>query len=88
MRISRQFSRAAYAFAFDGKNDIAGAKPRFISRHAAFDQQRGFRKTCLKDKQDTALSHDHYFHSVMGMAAVRSSEYRPELDIYAGCMTP
>ena len=51
-------------------------------------QQRGLRKSCLQDKQMAPISHDHYFHSVMGMTGARSAEYRPELDIYGSCMAP
>jgi len=54
----------------------------------ALAQQRGLRKSCLQDKQMAPISHDHYFHSVMGMTGARSAEYKPELDIYGSCMTP
>ena len=68
--------------------DVQKRVPWITWTSPAFEQQRGLRKSCLKGKQDTALSHDHYFHSVMGMAGVRSAEYRSELDIYASCMAP
>ena len=53
-----------------------------------FERQRSLRKPCLQDKQMARISHDHYFHSVMGLAGVRSAEYLPDLDIYGSCMSP
>ena len=52
----------------------------------AYAQQRGWRQACLQGKQRTSVSHDHYFHSVMGIAGARSAEYQPALDIYSDCM--
>ncbi len=66
--------------------DVQKRVPWITWTSAAFEQQRGLRKTCLKAQQDKALNHDHYFHSVLGIAGVRAAEYRPELDIYADCM--
>jgi len=40
---------------------------------------------CLAGHRDTALSHDNLFHSVMGLLALRSAEYRAELDAFAPC---
>jgi lipid A ethanolaminephosphotransferase len=68
--------------------DVQKRVPWITWTSPSFAAQRGLEKSCLQGKQDMALSHDHYFHSVMGMAGVRSSEYRPELDIYASCMKP
>jgi lipid A ethanolaminephosphotransferase len=68
--------------------DVQKQVPWITWTSAAFAQQRGLRMGCLQDKQMALLSHDHYFHSVMGMAGVRSAEYQPALDIYASCMAP
>ena len=68
--------------------DVQKRVPWITWTSQSFDQQRGLRKPCLKDKREMPLSHDHFFHSIMGMAGVRSSEYKNELDIYASCMTP
>jgi lipid A ethanolaminephosphotransferase len=66
--------------------DVQKQVPWITWTSPAFDQQRGLRKPCLQDKQMAPLSHDHYFHSVMGIAGVRSAEYKPGLDIYGTCM--
>ncbi len=68
--------------------DVQKRVPWITWTSPAFDQQRGLRKSCLQDKKTSPISHDHYFHSVLGIAGVRSVEYRPELDVYGSCMTP
>jgi lipid A ethanolaminephosphotransferase len=40
---------------------------------------------CLQGRADARLSHDNYFHSVLGLAGVQTALYKPELDIYAAC---
>ena len=66
--------------------DVQKRVPWITWLSASFAQQRGLRKACLQDKQMAEISHDHYFHSVMGIAGVRSAEYKPGLDIYGSCM--
>ncbi|MDP1790264.1 MAG: phosphoethanolamine transferase, partial [Methylibium sp.] len=41
--------------------------------------------SCLRGRLDTALSHDNLFHTVLGLARVRASEYQPALDALAPC---
>ncbi|RZU02526.1 phosphoethanolamine transferase [Rivibacter subsaxonicus] len=40
---------------------------------------------CVEHGRDAALSHDHLFHTVLGLARVRATEYRRELDALAAC---
>lgn len=40
---------------------------------------------CLQKDRGTAVSHDNYFHSVLGLMAVETSEYKPGMDAYAEC---
>ena len=40
---------------------------------------------CVEHGRDAALSHDHLFHTVLGLARVRATEYRRELDALATC---
>lgn len=40
---------------------------------------------CLQRDRDRPLSHDHLFHSVLGLADVRTQAYRPALDFWASC---
>lgn len=51
----------------------------------AFAQHRQRDLACLARNAGTALSHDHWFHSVLGLLDVRTSVYRPALDAYAAC---
>jgi lipid A ethanolaminephosphotransferase len=40
---------------------------------------------CLRGRLDDELSHDHLFHTLLGMARVSATEYRRELDVLAPC---
>ena len=40
---------------------------------------------CLKDRGEVAISHDHYFHSVLGLLDVQTGSYQAPLDAYAAC---
>ena len=68
--------------------DVQKRVPWITWTSAAFEQQRGLRKDCLRALQEQRLSHDHYFHSVLGLAGVRAAPYQPGLDIYSSCMAP
>ena len=50
-----------------------------------FEKQSGLINTCLKNKTDTALTHDNYFHSVLGLMNVSSEVYQEKLDVHANC---
>ena len=41
---------------------------------------------CLQqDLADRRISHDHYFHSVLGLMDVKTGAYNASLDMFAGC---
>ena len=40
---------------------------------------------CLQERLNAKLSHDNYFHSVLGLAGVQTALYKRELDVYAVC---
>ena len=50
-----------------------------------FRQSTGLSLGCLKAAQDQPISHDNYFHSVLGIVGVSTQAYRPSLDVYANC---
>ena len=50
-----------------------------------FEQRSKITTTCLKQQLDDPVSHDNYFHSVLGLMNVQTSVYKPALDIYAHC---
>lgn len=68
--------------------DVQKHVPWISWASSGFAQQRGLRQDCLQQQRDRLISHDHFFHSVMGLAGVRSAEYKAELDIYSRCMAP
>ncbi len=50
-----------------------------------FEQYRGINVQCLQKQRDAALSHDHLFHTVLGLMSVRSEVYQAERDAFAVC---
>lgn len=53
-----------------------------------FEQRSKITTACLKLQLDAPISHDHYFHSVLGLLNVQTRVYQPALDIYAHCAKP
>ena len=43
--------------------------------------------TCLKQQSASALSHDHLFHSLLGLFKVRTTLYQPTMDLMQPCQT-
>lgn len=50
-----------------------------------FEKRSGVATACLRQRADVLLSHDHYFHSVLGLLDVQTGVYRHTLDAYAAC---
>ncbi|MEO5607036.1 MAG: phosphoethanolamine--lipid A transferase [Polaromonas sp.] len=50
-----------------------------------FEQRSRVTTACLKQQLDAPISHDNYFHSVLGLMNVQTSVYQPTLDMYAHC---
>lgn len=51
----------------------------------SFAEDRLLDTKCLQSKATSALTHDNYFHSVLGLLQIRTSAYEPRLDAYAAC---
>lgn len=51
----------------------------------SFERQRQIGRSCLQQKLQAPLSHDNYFHSVLGLTGVHTSVYQSALDIFASC---
>ena len=51
----------------------------------AYQRNKRLSMSCLRGVADTRLSHDNYFHSVLGLMKVKSSYYDPAMDFYAKC---
>ncbi|HEY0822545.1 MAG TPA: sulfatase-like hydrolase/transferase, partial [Ramlibacter sp.] len=50
-----------------------------------FERHTGLSMHCLRARSQERITHDHLFHSVLGLMQVGTSAYRPALDAYAGC---
>ena len=51
-----------------------------------FEQRSQVSTNCLKQRLDVPISHDNYFHSVLGLMNVQTRVYKAALDIYAQCV--
>ena len=50
-----------------------------------FEARSSISTECLKKQLDTRVTHDNYFHSVLGIMNVQTGVYKPALDMYAPC---
>ena len=65
--------------------DVQKHVPWITWLSAGFERRTGLSPACLRAARDQRISHDNYFHSVLGLAGVETSAYRAELDAYAAC---
>lgn len=75
---------APYAIAPDEQTHVAmqlWLPDRFAAR-------RGLDLACLRGRGKDALSHDNFFHSVLGLADVGTAVRKPDLDLFGPCGTP
>lgn len=49
--------------------------------------RRGIDTACLQARQREPLSHDHLFHSVLGLSNVQTAVYRPGRDLFRRCQS-
>lgn len=47
--------------------------------------QMGWDNTCWQKQVAESVSHDHFFHSVLTLAQVRTRWHKPELDVFSAC---
>ena len=50
-----------------------------------FEARSRISTRCLRERADQRLTHDNYFHSVLGMLDVQTSVYQPSLDLFKPC---
>jgi lipid A ethanolaminephosphotransferase len=50
-----------------------------------FEQRSGIAVECLRSRRDLPLSHDNYFHTVLGLMQVSTAVYDRQLDTDAPC---
>lgn len=52
----------------------------------AMQQRTGVATACLQqDLKGRRITHDHYFHSILGLMDVQTGAYQSELDMFADC---
>jgi len=68
--------------------DVQKRVPWITWLSPGFEQRSKLSTACLKQRLDAPVSHDNYFHSVLGLMNVQASVYKPALDIYAPCAKP
>lgn len=67
--------------------DVQKRVPWITWLSPGFEQRSKIATACLQRQLDAPISHDNYFHSVLGLMNVQTSAYQPALDIYAHCQT-
>ncbi|GKS92830.1 MULTISPECIES: phosphoethanolamine--lipid A transferase [unclassified Acidovorax] len=70
-----------YAFAPDHQKHV----PWITWISDGFKAVSALSTECLHKGRDLPFSHDHYFHSVLGLMAVQTGAYQPGMDAYARC---
>ncbi len=65
--------------------DVQKRVPWITWLSPGFAQRQRLDAACLKGRVDVEISHDHYFHSVLGLLDVQTSVYQRPLDAYAAC---
>ncbi len=73
-----------YAIAPDVQKNV----PWITWLSPGMQSRAGVTTGCLqKDQATRRISHDNYFHSVLGLMDVKTSAYNPDLDTFAACRT-
>ena len=72
---------APYAIAPDEQTHV----PMLFWSSDRFTSRRALDLDCLRSRSGAALSHDNFFHSVLGLADVATSVRKPTLDLFAAC---
>jgi lipid A ethanolaminephosphotransferase len=61
--------------------------PMFAWFSDGYQQSFAVDSQCMEKQRATPLSQDNLFHSMLGLLQVNTREYRPALDMFAGCRT-
>ncbi len=68
--------------------DVQKRVPWITWLSPGFQARDGLDPGCLQARRDRPLSHDGYFHAVLGLLQVETGAYRRALDPYAPCAVP
>ena len=70
-----------YRFAPDVQKHV----PWIFWLSPTFERQSGITLACLARQQGEKLSHDHYFHSTLGLLGVQTQVHDPARDVFTSC---
>jgi lipid A ethanolaminephosphotransferase len=59
--------------------------PMLVWLSQGAERRSGVSPSCLREHRSDALSHDHLYHSILGLLEVRSAEYRKDRDVFLPC---
>jgi lipid A ethanolaminephosphotransferase len=59
--------------------------PMLVWLSQSLQRERQWAMPCLQAQSAKTLSHDHLFHSMLGLAQVNTRLAKPELDLFAAC---
>lgn len=65
--------------------DVQTRVPWFTWLSPRFASKKTLTPQCLHKKQEEKITHDNYFHSVLGLLSIKTVVYQPQLDVYASC---
>ena len=68
--------------------DLQTRVPMVMWLSPGYASSFAFDPGCLGKRAQSPASHDHLFHTVLGMLDVKTSAYEPEMDISAACRHP
>jgi lipid A ethanolaminephosphotransferase len=72
---------APYAIAPEEQTHV----PMFFWTSLDFAKRRKLDLGCMRANSGAKLSHDNFFHSVLGLASVETRDYRSALDVFGAC---
>ena len=59
--------------------------PMLLWTSPRFDRATGLQRSCIARRAAKPWSHDHFFHTVLGLLDIRTGAYAPALDVADGC---
>lgn len=66
--------------------DVQKHVPWITWLSAGLSLRTGLTPQCLQQQPDAPISHENYFHSVLGLLGIETQVYQRALDVYARCM--
>ncbi|RYF44284.1 MAG: phosphoethanolamine--lipid A transferase [Comamonadaceae bacterium] len=66
--------------------DVQKHVPWITWTSPGFAQRTSLVTACLHERADRPVSHDNYFHSVLGLLNIQTAVYQRALDVYAPCV--